>query len=94
MKLQIGEKEIDLNGAFPLTVGDVKELEKIGIMDSKGEMSTGSFARVSDLVLYLARKVDQEVTESEIDNIPIHKLGKLGDFLAAKMEEVGINRPT
>ena len=94
MKLNVGEKEVDLNGAFPLTVGDVKVLEIIGVMDRKGEMNAGSVTMISKLLLHLARKVDREVTEAEIDAIPVHKLNDLAPFLEAKMKEVGIDRPT
>ena len=94
MKLQLGDKTVDLNGAFPLTVGDIKMLETIGVMDSKGEMNAGSVIMVSKLLLHLARKVDPEVTEVEIDSIPIHKLNDLAPFLESKMKEVGIDRPT
>ena len=94
MKLQLGDKEVDLNGAFPLTIGDVKMLETIGVMDAKGEMDAGSVDVVSKLLLHLARKVDSEVTEAEIDDIPVHTLTALAPFLESKMKEVGIDRPT
>ena len=94
MKLKVGEKQVDLNGAFPLTVGDVKVLEAIGIMDSKGEMNTGSVTLVSKLLLHLVHKVDEQVTEADIDAIPIHELADLAPFLESKMKEVGIDRPT
>ena len=94
MKLQLGEKQVDLNDAFPLTIGDIKALETIGVIDNKEEMNAGSVTMISKLVFHLARKVDSEVTEAEIDAIPVHKLKDLGPFLDSKMKEVGIDRPT
>ena len=94
MILDLGNKKIDLDQAFPLTIGDLKALEALGMVNQKGEVNAGSPVLLSGLLLHLARKIDREVTEAEIDEIPVHKLEKLGDFFEAKMKEVGIDRPT
>ena len=96
MILKAGDRKIDLNEAFPMTIGDMRALKKLGAIDPKGEMDTGDPDKLAVMVLYLARKVDKEVSEENVDDIDIGQVKKMGDFIELKMEEAGlkIDRPT
>ena len=96
MILKAGEKRIDLDKAFPMTIGDMRALKKLGVIDPKGDMDTGDPDKLAAMILHLARKVDKEVTEDDIDRISVGDVKKMGDFMALKMEESGleVDRPT
>lgn len=96
MILKAGDKRVELDKAFPMTIGDMRALKKLGVIDPKGDMDTGDPDKLAVMVLYLARKVDAEVTEQDVDKIDIGQVKKMGDFIEAKMEEAGleVDRPT
>ena len=96
MILKAGDKRIDFEKAFPITIGDMRALKKHGVIDPKGDMDTGDPDKLAAMLLYLARKVNSEVTEADVDAIEVGEVKKLGEFIEAKMEESGleVDRPT
>ena len=96
MILKAGDKRIDLEKAFPMTIGDMRALKKLGVIDRSGDMDTGDPDKLAAMILHLARKVDAEVNEADVDKIEIADVKKMGDFIEAKMKEAGleVDRPT
>ena len=96
MILKAGDKRIDFEKAFPITIGDMRALKKLGVIDPKGDMDTGDPDKLAAMLLYLARKVDKEVSEQDVDMISVGDVKKMGDFMERKMEESGlvVDRPT
>ena len=94
MILEMGEKKVDLTGAFPLVLGDIMSLEQLGVMDEKGQMNASSPTKMGKLLLHLAQKVDSTITLDDIKKIGLDEFDKIGDFFHKKMGESKISRPT
>lgn len=94
MILKMGDKEVDLDRAFPMVLGDIMALEELGVMDSKGQMDTSSPTKMGKLLLHLAQKVDETTTLNDIKKIGLDEFDKIGDFFEKKMGESKVNRPT
>lgn len=95
MKINIGGREVDLAKAFPLTIGDLKGMERDGYMTG-GETVLG-ITETAGIVFHLARKADAEVTMEQVDKIELSEFGRLGEFLAKALEGIGgetTDRPT
>ena len=94
MILEMGEKKVDITGAFPLVLGDIMALEQLGVMDEKGRMDTRSPIKMGKLLLHLAQKVDETTTLNDIKKIGLDEFDEIGDFFQKKMGESKVNRPT
>lgn len=90
----MGDKEVDLDRAFPMVLGDIMALEELGVMDQKGQMDTSSPTKMGKLLLHLAQKVDETTTLNDIKKIGLDEFDKIGDFFEKKMGESKVNRPT
>lgn len=94
MKVKMGEKEVDLEASWPLTIKDMKALKAAGVTDAKGEIDTGDVESLATLLLLLLRKVDGEVTEEDVEKIDIIQVKAIGDWIERKTKSVGFDRPT
>ncbi len=94
MIVEMGDKKVDLSGAFPLVLGDLMSLEQLGVMDEKGDMDTSSPTKMGKLLLHLAQKVDETTTLDDIKKIDLDKFDAIGDFFERKLGEAKVNRPT
>ena len=94
MILKMGDKEVDLDRAFPMVLGDIMSLEELGVMDEKGQMDTSSPTKMGKLLLHLAQKVDETTTLNDIKKIGLAEFDEIGDFFEKKMGESKVNRPT
>ena len=93
MIVEMGDKKVDLTGAFPLTLGDLMSLEQLGVMDEKGDMDTSSPMKMGKLLLHLAQKVDETTTLDNIKKIGLDEFDALGDFFEKKLGETKVSRP-
>ena len=93
MILEMGDKKVDLTGAFPLVLGDLMALEELGVMDEKGDMDTTKPVKMGKLLLHLAQKVDTSTTMNDIKKIDIDEFDAISDFFHKKMGESKVNRP-
>lgn len=90
MKVTLGEKEYDLSSALPLTLGDLKKLKRdhnVSLLDL-GSLDPVTIVAV---LLVIAQKVDQAITEEMIDKIPMNRLADIAKFLGGTSEP---DRPT
>lgn len=80
MKIRLGEKELDLSQAVPITLGDTRWLKKTyGVKLS--ELSQIDADIMSHVLHMLCRKVDPGVTEAEVDLITLPEIARLTEYL-------------
>ena len=90
MKLKLSDREIDLEGAFPLTAGDLVAFKQLGVVSAEGKArNLGDPDTLFKLLLHLSRKADKRVTVLEIDAVPMGVLTELGRFFTVKAREAG-----
>ena len=94
MKLQLGDRKIDLEGAFPLTIGDFKAMKRIGLINPDGEVDASDPGLIAALVHHFAHKVDQTVTEDMIDDLPMTVFDEIGEFFGRMMGASKADGPT
>lgn len=91
MKIKLGEKEVDLKAALPITLGDVRRLKKdFGV--KLADLSNMDADIIAKIVLMLSQKVNVTITEAEVDTIPLVQLGDIAIFL--QTDAVEADRPT
>ena len=96
MILEMGDKKVDLAKAFPLTIGDFKGFERLGLLDKKGAIKPDTPTKIASFLFHFIHKADESVTEAEVDSIPIFDLDKITEYFDQKIEETEkkIDRPT
>ena len=94
MKIRLGEKEYDLSLALPVTLGDVRYLQREhGIkLQNLADINAETLGKI---IFMLCRKVLPTVTEEEVDKLPLAELASVSDFLREQAYSRGeIDRPT
>jgi hypothetical protein len=69
MTISLHGRTIDLRKALPLTIGDWKRLEQLGITDRT--LREPSITTIATLVHYVLHKADPQTTMEEIDALPL-----------------------
>ena len=91
MKITLGEKEYDLEKSLPVTLGDIRRLKsEYGVQ--LADLSSMDLDVVAKVLLMLCRKVDKDITEAMVDELPIEKVGEVASFLSRAV--VPVDRPT
>ena len=91
MKITLGEKEYDLEKSLPVTLGDIRRLKsEYGVQ--LADLSSMDLDVVAKVLLMLCRKVDKDITEAMVDDLPIEKVGEVASFLSRAV--VPVDRPT
>ena len=83
--VRLGEREIDLNKALPLTIGDLEDLEANSVDVNK--LNAGNLIH---LIWHLAKKIEPLVTRDEVRKLPV----KLMNELAKSVQDASIPDPT
>lgn len=86
----INGKQVDLAKALPVTIGDLRELKKTGIEINNAEVMRDP-DNLAAFLLHMTRKVDESVTEEDINSISIDRLTEMVNVL---VPEDQIDRPT
>ncbi len=86
-EVEVGDRTVSLSEAFPLTLGDWKKLEKKKLLDSKANVASLGADGIAKLLLHLVQKVDDKVTEADLDKLSLKKVNRLFLFIRKKMEE-------
>jgi len=96
MKIKLGDRELDLAGAFPLTLGDWRRLKERGVMDEKGELNVSDPANLGILLYVILSKAYPDLAEEEFDQLPITAFAEIGKFFSQQMEAAarGVDRPS
>ena len=92
MKITAGGKEIDLEKAFPFTLGDLRKLKKLGVSYPL-DFNPRDPEQTAIFVFYFCKKVVPEITEEEIDALLPEVAIDAVHFLVLK-KEVVLDRPT
>ena len=91
MKITVDGKELDLSGALPLTLGDLKKLKRAyGFGDA--QLASGDILAAAAVLLILLQKLDSSITEEQLDRLPLATVEGAFQFIAA--EAKNIHRPT
>jgi len=91
LKITLGEKEYDLEKSLPVTLGDIRRLKsEYGVQ--LADLSSMDLDVVAKVLLMLCRKVDKDITEAMVDDLPIEKVGEVASFLSRAV--VPVDRPT
>jgi len=85
--LKLDDKTVEIEKAFPLTLGDFRRLEDLGMIDEQSNVKLVGPNSIAALVLFLVHKVDPDVTEEELDKIELVKISRIFLFIRKKMEE-------
>ena len=81
MKITLGEKEYDLEKSLPITLGDIKKLKAVhGVR--LADLSSMDADIVSKVLLLMCQKVNADITENMVDDIPLVLLGEIAEFLS------------
>ena len=86
-EIKIGDKTVSLNDAFPLTLGDWRKLEKKKLLDTQANVALLGADGIAKLLLHLFQKVDDTVTETDLDGVSLQKVNHLFLFVRKKMQE-------
>ena len=71
--IELNGKSINLNSALPLTLGDWRKLEELGV--SASELSENKMADTIKLLLYVSNKANSDVTVEDIESVTLdHEL--------------------
>lgn len=76
-RFTIGGKEIDIRAAFPFTLGDLRKLGKMKLLDREGNVNMTDADAVAKVLLYVIHKIDKEITEDQIDATSLQDLRKM-----------------
>ena len=79
--LQIGGKNVDLKDAFPLVFGDFRKLGKLGLIDKDSNVKAADPDAIAKLLLHLVNKVDPQISEDQLDSVPLTKISRLFLFV-------------
>ena len=89
MILKMGEKSVDMAASWPWNIKDMKAFKAAGITDAKGDINTGDLESLEKMLRHLCRKVDETVTDEEVELIDIVQLQEFGDWLAKLTKDAG-----
>ena len=89
-KILIKGKELDLDAALPLTLGDIKKLKALGVKG--GEINPTDPDHISFTLFILATKLDPSITIEDIDALSVDELKQVGGAIQEGQNTV--DRPT
>lgn len=91
MILKLGEKSVDMAKSWPWTLRDMKAFKAAGITNEKGDIETDDLESLEKMLRHLCKKVDETVTDEEVELIDIVQLQKFGVWLAELTKEAGFD---
>ena len=89
MILKMGEKSVDMAKSWPWNIRDMKAFKAAGITDDKGDINTNDLESLEKMLRHLCRKVDETVTDEQVELIDIVQLQAFGVWLANLTEDAG-----
>jgi hypothetical protein len=84
--IKVAGKDVDLRKAMPLSIGDIRNLKKVGvdIMAMRPDQPIDN-EQVLTLFDYVIRKADSSITQEQIDATPMTELLKWSQELQTVM---------
>ena len=89
MILKMGEKSVDMAKSWPWNIRDMKAFKAAGITDDKGDIHTEDLESLEKMLRHLCKKVDETVTDAEVELIDIVQLQEFGEWLTNLTKEAG-----
>lgn len=88
--VKVGTKEVDLTQAVRLTLGDLRNLKRLGVpMNDTLDLTDPD--NIAKVLLYLCQKTDSTITEAEVDALEAPSLRIIGEALKEAQKP---DRPT
>lgn len=99
VKITVGETEktLDLSRAFPLTVGEGRKLVGLAKRGSGDAGIEGQWDATVELVLLVMNKLDREVTQADLENMPLPEFTAMVQWLQQAVKDSAgqsLDRPT
>ena len=85
--LKIGAADVDLTNAFPLTLGDMRKLEKLGLVTPTGDLKAAGMEGIAKILHYLVSKVNKEIKLDDLDGVSLSKVTRAFLFARKKIQE-------
>ena len=85
--LKVGVAEVDLAGAFPLTLGDMRKLEKLGLVTPTGDLKAAGMEGIAKILHYLVSKVNKDIKIDDLDGVSLSKVTRAFLFARKKIQE-------
>lgn len=92
MKVVMGEKSVDIAGAFPATLGDMIDLEDKGLVNNDGKPFT--MKQAAQLTLFFVQKVDPTITDADVRSLHLNAVTPIAEYIKSRMEEEDKPNPT
>ena len=71
--LILGGVEVDLAKALPLTLGDMRQLEKLGLVTAKGDLQVVGMDGIAKVLHLLVQKVNKDILLEKLDDLAVSK---------------------
>ena len=93
--LTIGAAEVDLSRALPLTLGDMRKLERLGLTNEAGSLTVAGIEGVAQVLHLLIEKVNTSIKLADLDSLPVSKVTRAFLFIQKRiMEGEDVPNPT
>jgi hypothetical protein len=92
LTITLGDREINLGKALPLTLGDWRRLEQQGISPAK--LAEGKVNDLVVLLLHVLHKADSTVTEAEVEALSLTDPRIVSVMSAINDGEAQLDRPS
>lgn len=74
-------KPVDLTDAVPLTIGDIRQLKKIGLDVLKFNTESMELDQIIGIIKYVCNKVDKGITETDVETMSLPLMNRLSTIL-------------
>lgn len=101
--LKLGDREVNLANAFPMTLGDMMDLSEKDLTDEDGNVKMAGVHGVFEVLKLVTNKAlgieagaEGSVTDAELRGIPLQTMGELTPYFTRQMggEAEEADRPT
>ena len=87
LRIKLNGKDIDLSNAVPLTIGDIRALKKLGYDVLKLNTDTMDVDQIIGLLKYVCNKVDESITEADVETISLPTMNAISRIMYAQRED-------
>ena len=85
--LILGGVEVDLAKALPLTLGDMRQLEKLGLVTAKGDLQVAGMDGIAKILHLLVQKVNKDILLESLDTLAVSKVTRAFLFIQKQIME-------
>ena len=85
--LILGSAEVDLAKALPLTLGDMRRLEALGLVTQKGDLQVTGMDGIAKILHLLVQKVNKDIPLETLDSLAVSKVTRAFLFIQRQIME-------